>query len=374
MNEISGFESAPNMFFDWSTNYKTPEGKARVDARQAVYWCLEPGLQPPDYDVIVADALASAGVPLDGTIVDGGCSHPGGFLGLLKLIGYSVDGLIGFEPHPEQFDGLPYWKKQTGNPTIEALKESKDPGKLQSFYLRDFGNGKEITGINLYEASADDIPLNDRSANAVTTIFSGYLAFRNRSALLEIKRILKTVEDFRGSDVKQRSGLHIDVGSGNENKEGMIADETNIAEVLSIITAKKILPPPPLQAGFTTEDAVETFPNLYNHVYIKRIEQEIIYNYGRAIILNSHMTYRDSYTVESSVVLPDVYRDTAYENKQVISYDIFKMAAELVVGSKIDAAQKIGKLVTDKTRRHVLVSCDEPVDLPIGEGEYEEIT
>lgn len=373
MKEISNFETDTSDQFDWSTNYKTPEGKARVDARQAVYWCLEPGIHPPDYDVIVADVLASAGVPMNGTIVDGGCSHPGGFLGLLKLLDYSVDGLIGFEPHAEQFDGLPYWKKQTGNPTIDAIKESKDPGKLQSFYLRDFGNGKETNGISLYEASADDIPLSDRSANAVTTIFSGYLAFRNRSALLEIKRILKTADDFRDLDIKQRSGLHIDVGSGNENKEGMIADETDIAEVLTVITGKKILPPPPLQAGFTTEDAVEIFPKLYNRVYIKRIEQEIIYNYGRAIILNSHMTYRDSYDVESGE-LAEEYRDLAYEHKQVISYDVFKMAVELVVGSKIDAAQKIGKLITDKTRRHVIVSSDEEVDLPTGENEYEEIT
>ena len=373
MSEFDKTPPNPAESFDWGSIYNSSEGKTGVDFRQAVYWLLAPGIQQPDYDALAAEALYYAGVPEDGVIVDGGCSHPGGFLKLMKEIGHTGE-LIGFEPYPEQFDGLPYWKPAEPG-SNSRVQTSSDRDK---FFLRVYGSGKQMPGIDLYQATADSIPLPDHTANAATTIFSGYHAFKNRAGLIEVKRILKTPADFRElPESRQRSGIHIDIGSGNENKETSIKDEGKIAEILSRMTGVRILPPPKLQEGFTTEDAVDELPKLYRRVYLMTIRQEMIYNYGRAIVLNAHMTYRDSYTVEGGD-LPSLFRDETRRDKQVVTRNLFKLASELVVGSKIDQANLEEKQVTDKTRRHVIVASDEEVDLPMikdgYEDGYEEIT
>lgn len=267
--------------------------------------------------------------------------------------------LIGIDPNSSQFNGLPYWQPLKSNPTLAVLKSAESWIELEKSL-------KAEDGITLFEARADTVPLPDHFADAVTTVFSGYHAFRNPEALPQIKRILKT------SETTHRAGIHADATSGRENKERMIDDESRIAKVLSIIMRQVILPPPPLQAGFTAEDTLEIFPQFYQHVYVKHIKQEIIFNLKREVILNAHRTYRDSYQPKSGH-LSEKSRDKKYTDRHVIKEEIFERALEIVVGGQIDDAEEAGELVTDKVRRMVTFASDEEIDLPLGENEYQKV-
>lgn len=357
--------------FNWGTNYDTAEGKNKIAARQAVYWCLEPGVQPPDYDLEIIAGLQHAELSPLSTIVDIGCSFPGGFLKLCGLTGLRAR-LIGIDPYAKQFSGLPYLEPQGSREEFQALLCEGDDARLAQFF-KQVGEpaADEFKNITLYQAGADFIPLPDCSVDAVTTIFSGYHAFQNHEALAEVKRILKRPSPMGAKT--ERAGIHADANSGNENKEGMIEDEGRVAEVLSVITGCKISPPPPLQAGFTSEDTLETFPGMYRHVYVKRIEQEIVFNVGREIVLSAHRTYRDSYMVEDSS-LPEKYRDVSYDDKPVVNERTFERALETVVSGQIDDAEEAGEVITDKVRRTIIFASDDEIDLPRGKDGYEQIT
>lgn len=369
MSEVEHSLTQPEASFNWGTNYDTADGKAKIAARQAVYWCLADNIKPPDYDLEVIQGFEHAGIEPNATLLDIGSSKPS-FHKLCKMTGTGGK-LISIDPYEKQFGGLTFYEPQGGREEFEALLKDGDATKIANFLkeIRGTEHG-EYEGITLIKAGADFIPVEDGSVDGATTIFSGYHAFKNPGALYEIKRKLRVPSGVGRTAI--RAGIHADTTSGNENKETSIEKEGEVAFYLSRLLGRKILPPPPLQAGFTAERTLEVFPTIYNKVYVKRIEQEIIFNGSKIIIMRAIMTYRDSFIPQSGT-LPDKFRDLDFTDKPVIRKDIFNKAVEVVVGGQIEDAEEAGVLITDKVRRIITFSSDQEINLPTGKDGYEQI-
>lgn len=370
MSEVDPTEIQQTTPFNWGINYDTVEGKNKIAIRQAVYWCLAKGIEPPDYDSEIIKGFEYAGLNNNSTLLDVGSSKPS-FHKLCILTGMGAK-LISMDPYEKQFNGLTYYEPQGSKAEFSALLNEGDDSKIERF-LREI-EGKtddEFEGITLIKAGSDFIPVKDGTIDGATTIFSGYHAFVNREAIYEIKRKLRIASGIGISAV--RAGIHADATSENENKETSIQKEGEVALYLSDELGQKILPPPPLQAGFTAEDTLEVFPNIYNNVYVRRINQEIIFSTAnKPIILGAIKTYRDSFTPVSGK-LQDKYRDLTYKNKPVISEDIFNEAVDEIFSKQIDDAEKRGTPITDKVRRIITFSSDDEIDLPKGKDGYEKI-
>lgn len=340
------FSPNPGEPFGWEKIYGSTHSVSDIAARQVLYWrLLRPPEQAPDYNFEVISGLQQAGVPETATIVDIGCADED-FLLQWQLTGHTGK-LIGIEPNTIQFNGLPYW---------QLLEPSQ--GSQERKYALNAGSGRQLPGIDLYEGAADFLPLADGSVDVTVTNFSGYHAFQNQRGLWEVARVLRPAGT--GTD---RAGIHVDTGSGNENKGYMIGQEQKIARWLTHKLGVEVAPPPPLQAGFTSENVVEVFPRLFRFVYVKLIRQELVLTIDPEAVADAHRTYRPSYSVKSDM-LADTFRDQDHEDRLVVGRELFEIALDEVVMRELEEARLQNREVTDQVRRHISFSSNEEIDLP----------
>lgn len=351
--------------------YSHPDSVRDIARRQAAYWCLARGVQPPDYDIELISAIQYAGVPFNAVFADFGSGAPE-FPELLIRVGYEEGEKYAIDPNTESWNGYPYWQPKGTDSRLESLRLAGDHDALEAYYTRNQGNGRVLEpGITLIKADGEFIPLPSGSIDVVTSRWSGYHGFKNPKALFEIGRILSK-GSFSDSQ-PHRPGIHGDLTSGNENKERSIGMETEIAQVLNRLTHVKWRKPASIQSGFTSEKTLETFPDFYKNVYVKHVRQKMLFTLAnRAIILNALKTYRVSYILESGN-LDDAYRDAHFTDRQVVKEEIFDEAVEAVAGAQIDEATERGEILTDKVRRTVIFGSDEEIDLPTGLDGYEKI-
>ncbi len=355
----------------WNSLYDTPDGKTGVDIRQMVYQLLKPGVEAPDYDQIVIEGAQLAGISNEARILDIGCSFPR-FLQLWRMAGHKGE-LIGIDPNVKQFGDLPYWELRGSSAEFEALQREGNPVKLAEFFrlMGRPGQG-DFEGIKLYRAGAGFIPLQSDSVDLDVSIFSGYHAFVHRQALEEAKRVLKVARRRDHMILPgERAGISAFATSGNENKRRMQKDQVTMASLITIILKQEIAPPPPLQDGFTSEDAAAILPEIYKYVYRRPFRQEIVYNLGKEIVLMAHRTFRPSFRPASGE-LPTQFRDLSSE-RPIIKPKVFEYALQAVVAGHIDDAMEAGRDITDIASRDVFFGSDEPID-ELTELEFKPIT
>ncbi len=294
------------------------EGKTKVDIRQMVYQCVETGLPTPDYDFEVVQALQYAGIKDTDTIVDIGCSYPT-FLEFWRETGHKGQ-LKGIDPNTAQFNDLSY--QQYG-------QERKD--------------GRILPGIELYEAAADAIPLEDNSADAITAMFSASHWDQEKllDALDEVIRVGKP------------SFIFAAALSGHDNKLIMHRDQQHIARFCSDVLEKEVIPPPPLHAGLTSERAEAILPRKFENVYKKMFSYTIWIDKpgSKEIMLNAHRTQFDLYkTVDGDIVRPS----------------LVETGLQLLVGETIDRKLANGEAYTDTCLRTVLLASPRPIHVDSG--------
>lgn len=344
LSEIDPTTASVRQPTDWSEHYDEADGPAKVAARRAVYDCLEPGVEPVNFEIEVIDALHHAGFSNTATVVDIGCSYPS-FLEMWKLSGHFGE-LIGIEPNTKQFNGLPFWQPHGADATLAALKFQGDQEKLDAFYKLNAGDSAtELEGIDLFEADANFIPLPDGTVDLASFMFSFYHVPKDKQApaLEEVRRVLRAGKD--------GAGILALATSGEDNKEVARQDELRIGKLLSLIMKTTVTPPEPLNSGFTSEDATLLLPKMFRYAYVYEYKTKIVINDRSSmhIYLNSHRS------------LLDKYRDK--ENKMPEHFYFEKVLAS-VVGSKIeDDIMDNGKF-EDTLSQALFFASDEPINLP----------
>lgn len=343
MSENPGFrDMGVTKRLDWDEHYQTPAGPSKIEARKAVYLCLEQGVEPVDFEAEAINALDHS--KLDGlaTIVDVGCSYPS-FLQLWKLCGHRGR-LIGIEPNTAQFNGLPFWQPLDKDPVLESLIKNRDIQKIQEYYRLNDGGKRdpELDGIDLYQATADLLPLEGDSADVVTSMFMFYHIPKEKQAdsILEVRRILKP-----------ETGVFVLATSGNQNKGGMRKNETKIAQALTTLMGEEFVPPPPLSSGFTSEDALEVLPKYFPYVYAFEHNEKIVINdeFRVQILLNSYRSLRDTYLSERG---------------EIPEEDVFERALASVLGEQVEAVLRDKARIEDKLSQALFMASDEAMDLP----------
>ena len=330
----------------WNEQYNTPEGSAKVSARKAYYHCVKPGELPPDWDGITIQDAQYAGITDNATIVDVGCSYPH-YLQTWQLTGHKGR-LIGVEPNFRQFNGLPYWKPLKAARKVIELTEAQDPTGQNDLYVPDWGQAKHVSGIELYQTDAGNLPLRDHSADAVFAMWSLYQLppDTQQQALEHIDSKLKP------------EGLFAATLSGNNNKLQLVEIGNKIARLMSDMIGQEVIPPPALQSGFTAEKAAEVLPRVFKHVYQKRIKQDlVVYDtlslmYARNAVLSLADRFVDRHNKAFPPNLVQEYIDGYFSH---------------ILWPSIENGQPF----RDQADRSVFFCSQQPLDgLPIGPNEY----
>ncbi|HSX27227.1 MAG TPA: hypothetical protein VLG25_00415 [Patescibacteria group bacterium] len=342
----------------WAGHYGE-DGPAKVAIRQLRYTLLDPGVEPVDYGLTVITDLRYGGIGPRGLVAEIGCGD-GALLNLCQSEGLG-DKWAGIEPNAKQFKGRPYMELKQPDAEVRWVLDHGTPREQRQLFRH---VGKiAYEPVTLYKAGADLIPLPSRSAKVAISKFSGHLAFKNIDGLLEAKRVLEP------------TGVQADITFGSENNDLVIEDEDKMAEVLSEVVKEEMLPPRPPESLFTSEDTIEAFSRVHRNVYVKWVRQEMVFNNGPEIILDSHRTYRDRY-IPASGGLPEKFCDPAYRDRPVVRSDIFEEVLRAVVLAPIEQAIKDGERRTAKIRRTFTVASDIEIDVPRGtndEDGYEQI-
>jgi len=300
-------------------------GKTKVDIRQRVYDCVEPGFPTPDYDLEVIQALQYAGIKDTDTIVDIGCSYPR-FLELWQLAGHRGP-LKGIDPNTAQFNDLSYMSLSPEQQDRQRLQRARKPGRV-------------LPGIELYEATADKIPLENNSADAITAMFSA--SHWNQEKLLdaldEVIRIGKPAFMFAVAL------------SGHDNKLMMHRAQEHIAKFCSDVIEEEVVPPPPLHAGLTSERAEAILPRKFENVYKKMFAYTICIDKpgSKEILLNAHRTQFDLYKTTDG---------------EIIRQSLLEAGLQLLVGETIDRKLADGQAYTDTCLRAVILASPQPIRL-----------
>lgn len=329
---------------DWSEHYDEADGPAKVAARRAVYDCLEPGIEPVNFEVEVIDALHYAGFSDTATVLDIGCSYPS-FLELWQLCGHRGR-LIGIEPNSKQFNGLPFWQPQATDPNPAVLKSDGYKDKFGAFYkLNEGDSAKELEGVELFEADANYIPLPDGTVDLASFMFSFYHVPKAKQglALEEARRVLRASN--------HGAGILALATSGGDNKEAARKDEERIASLLSVVMKSSITPPEPLNSGFTSEDATVVLPEIFRHVYVFEHRAKIVINDSNSThtYLNSHRSLRDKYRDENECMPPLV---------------LFEKVLDAVVAARVEDAIIENGRFEDRLSQALFFASDETINLP----------
>lgn len=323
---------------DWRGHYNTVRGPEKIEARQQVYWLAhemaESGQDQDriDLELEAVIALQHAGLPSDGTIVDIGCSLPN-FLQLWKLNNHRGT-LIGIEPNIKQIDSMPYWQPA----------QIVEDGKGFTFKTSETGTSTRegFEGIEVYEAWASALPVPSGSADAATMMLMMYHVPKalQSDALGEAKRILN-----------KESGIFGLTTRANDNKRWLRTQEQAIGDELSKIRGEQIIPPPPVNSGFTSEDAAAVLPDFYKHVYTYDHTAEIRIDNSQAVTI-----------VERAIwSLLDKYVD---RSGQPPNEEQFDTAINKVLGKEFLAVCAGRLVLTDLFNESLFIAADRELDLP----------
>ncbi len=300
----------------WRQQYGDLDGPDKIAARRELNYCLDEGVSPIDFDQLAYKSLKAVGVGERATILDIGCSFPF-YLEAWKMARHKGH-LIGVDPNSEQFNGLPFWQPLGKDREYERIRQEGDPEKLSAFYER---IGKlhtgSISGIELISAPADFIPLSDNEADVVSWMFSAY-------AIAKEKQEASFEEAYR---VQKEDGIHVIATSAGNNKEGIRENEAKIAAALTEQTGVEFLKPIPINAGFTSEDAVERMAKDFNHVWVFPHRQKMVFDSPRRhrALLKAYMSFRDGYLAR-------------HDHAQIPTTTEFEMGLMAVVGTQIAEA------------------------------------
>lgn len=322
----------------WNEHYNTPEGKQKVDLRQTYYWCVEPGEYPTDYDAEVIQAAYMAGLDTNATIVDIGCSFPK-FLELWQETGHTGR-LIGVEPNYRQFNDLPYWKPLKAAQKVIELMDATEPAQNGELYVADWGKSKVIEGVELFHTDAGNLPVADKSVDLATAMWCLY-QIDEESQVPALNHIASKLKP---------EGMFAATLSGAQNKPAFIRLTEKLAHFMSELNQTTILPPPPLQDGFTSEKAAQVLPSIFSYVYTKHIRQPLIV----------HDTLSMTFMFNALLSLADRFvDDTGNPIAEQVLRDHVLMYFREVLGPQI----REGKFFHDQTDRTIFFCSQQPLNL-----------
>ncbi|MDL2341990.1 MAG: class I SAM-dependent methyltransferase [Patescibacteria group bacterium] len=320
---------------DWRGQYNTVSGPEKIEARQRVYWLAVEtdetvdGLKRVDLELETLIALQQAGVSNKATIVDIGCSFPN-FLQLWKLHNHHGR-LIGIEPNSKQLGSLAFWQPSEAG-----------AGDKESYVLKPGVTKKGFEGIELYEAWADSLPLSSGEADVTTMMFMMYHVPKDLQlkALQEAKRIQKP-----------QHGIFALATRGKNNKAELRQVETAISEELSRLRGETVVAPPPVNSGFTSENAAVILPEVYEYVYAYQHRADLVMNspVGAAIINRAVWSLLDKYVTIDG---------------QPPTEEQFSSAVMHVLRRRFLAASAGQVALKDVLDESLFVASDSPLDLP----------
>lgn len=287
----------------WRLQYDTSKGPARVAARRALNYCLEPGAPIVDFDIESVDILIQMGVQLSNTpekpadaLLDVGCSFPAYSKEWIRR-GHQGK-LYGLDPNTEQFNGLPYWEPLDSYRSRELTLKPGDLEKLNSYY-RDKGGvpHRALGRITLIKSDANYIPLPDGTVRVVSNRFSAYHIASDKQAAAF--REMKRVQDERGIQEVATSMA--------DNKMRVRELESQTAATISERTGVAFNPPIPTNAGFTSEKATERMTQDYKHVWVRRHRARLVFDTKErfSALARSFGSFRESYhAVDDPLITP----------------------------------------------------------------------
>ncbi|MGH7234354.1 MAG: class I SAM-dependent methyltransferase [Candidatus Saccharimonadales bacterium] len=330
----------------WNGQYNATNGPEKVELRRVLYDCLAEGERPIHFGELARLALYASGIDKSSTILDIGCGFPKD-LGAWLSVGHQGR-LIGIDPNSAQFNGLPYTPLSTMPRSVKTAKTAGNPDKLTDFLTyMNYDQNIDYSHIDLYEASAHQLPLADDSVDADQWLFSTYALDRDIQvpAFNEIRRVLKP------------SGRTLIASSGRENKSGIREYEAKITDFLSSNTDHKFIAPVPVNAWNTSEDVQEQVLEDYRHVYVFRHHKDLVFD-----SLDRISKWRTSFWT-----LQDRY--IAIEDGQKITptNEQFEIALMAVLGYKIARSIKQGRPIKDIVRQDMFIASDSELRiLPVG--------
>jgi len=330
---------------NWDAHYNQTDGALKVARRREVYSCLPPGEKPVYFDQVIIEAAETAGLSETATILDIGCSYP---FDLKRWQEQSIARgmlyrtFIGIEPNIMQADGLNYWQ-----PMPAAETTTHPLGRLA--LTRE---GVMFKGIQLIKTDANNLLQEPGTVDLAAFNFSFYHIAKElqRPALDEVRRALRKTVD----DQTKVAGMLAISTSGNDNKAHMRHNELKIASLLSRALGSLVVPPEPLNAGFTTEDAEQLLPEVFEHVYkYEHPSGRIVIKNKRelAILMDAYRTLRDKYTDPQG---------------QAPSEQAFESALRKIVKTEYDSARAEKRYVEDTLRQAAFIASDTPKQMPAG--------
>ena len=325
-------------------HYERPEAPIDVLKRQLVYWCTEgriAGEPAIDLEIEAHKALTHAGVPATATIMDVGCSFPN-FLNYWKLMGHTGR-LIGVEPNTKQFEGqLSYWRP------VATLPGQRGGNAGKSIYELVGNTAKPgFEGVEMFASTVDSLPLHDGEVDVLTSMFMFYHVPRDVQpfALQEIKRQLKP-----------ETGIFVLATRGFDNKSGIRANEARIAQALSRMRGEWISPPPPVNSGFTSEDARKILPAYFPEVREYNHRDRLLFRYAPdAQIEGADILQGAYYTLRA------MYKNSGGES---VSDEEFEFAFREVLGTDIDGVRTGKNVIRDTLDESLFIASDRPLNLP----------
>lgn len=219
------------------------------------------------------------------TLVDGGTSD-GSHLQRVIIEHGHAGIILGFDPNIGQFDNQ---LSRTTDPAIArlAIKEVLGPdisGEYQEGLVEGLSEAP-TTKINLIEGKMSDIPLPEDYIDVLFALGVLYHEQDLDGAFAEIRRTLKP------------DGRLVVMTSGLEHKLMHRMFEREIATFLG----KGTVAPAAMNAGFTSEGALERLPQEFKHVYLYSHDAEMVVtnprvdSYSLRVYLNSIRTMRDQF-------------------------------------------------------------------------------
>ncbi len=320
----------------WNSHYNSPDGKAKVEARQKYYWCLPPGEYPPDYDLEMLSGAQEAGIGPDATIADIGCSFPH-FLELWKLLGHQGR-LVGVEPNIMQFDGLPYWKPLSAAHKLLELEIARDTTGNGDFYISEQGDGtKSVDGIELYQSDAGNLPFEDNTIDFAAAMWSLYQ--------LNEAEILPALHHI-DSKLKE-GGIFGAALSGKANKPNLQKFMSDFAIFMSQQIGRNVTSPPPLQEGCTTEKGIAMLSQVFEYVAHKHFSQELVVydDLSVGFLTGAILSFSDRFLSEDGAPLEE-----EFVHDSLINYLDIKLWPDI----------ESGKYFYDQTDRGLILCSQKP--------------
>lgn len=336
----------PNIHM-WDEHYTDLSAPEKVAMRRKVDECLEPGVEPVDFDFKLITVAHALGLHDGAAIVDIGCgiSDERSLLAGFKVAGFHNSLLVGIEPNISETYGRDYWQPGGTREEMEQLKAEGDPDKIRHLYTLQAGQRRE-DGTELYKADANFIPFPDSTFDLAVFNFSLYHVDKDKqtAALEEARRVLK----HSGGEI---SGILAITTSGPDNKQGACALQLEVAKELSKDSDEPYAAPAPLSSGFTSDDARKLVPEHFKHVYMYEHRATTVFNtpQTKEIYLNSQRTFRDLYRT------PDGH---------IPSPQLFERTLRKVVRRQLLYTFLMGSRFEDQLSRALILASDQELTVP----------